>query len=259
MIEVDTSNVIITKNSTGVILKINIDSLPDVFLATFQHSVIVDENLCLDRIGKSFGDCAIVPVPNRLFEENGTISVFVDGSPLKINGTNFTVTVQADGGSTSNQTCDSDAERAFVADLGNRMNKLVDVIYPVGSIYMSVNAADPSTLFGGTWTQIKDTFLLAAGNSHTAGSEGGAESQTIAAHKHLTPIGHRNNGANVAISGGNGYETGQSFSGQMVVWNGASGSGSYNDVVVPYTGASGETVVSTMPPYLAVYVWQRTG
>ena len=51
MIEVDTSNVIITKNSTGVILKINIDTLPDVFLATFQHSVIVDENLCIIEIG----------------------------------------------------------------------------------------------------------------------------------------------------------------------------------------------------------------
>ena len=30
-------------------------------------------------------------------------------------------------------------------------SNLLDKVYPVGSIYLSVNSADPSTLFGGTW------------------------------------------------------------------------------------------------------------
>ena len=46
----------------------------------------------------------------------------------------------------------------------------VDDIYPVGSIYMSVNATDPARLFGGTWERIKEKFLLGAGDTHTAGS-----------------------------------------------------------------------------------------
>ena len=40
---------------------------------------------------------------------------------------------------------------------------LLDMVYPVGSIYLSVNAADPQTLFGGTWARLEDVFLLAAG------------------------------------------------------------------------------------------------
>lgn len=36
---------------------------------------------------------------------------------------------------------------------------LVDLIYPVGSIYMSANSTNPSVLFGGSWTQIKDTNM----------------------------------------------------------------------------------------------------
>ena len=35
---------------------------------------------------------------------------------------------------------------------------LADCLYPVGSIYMSVNSTSPAKLFGGTWEQIKDTL-----------------------------------------------------------------------------------------------------
>lgn len=73
-------------------------------------------------------------------------------------------------------------------------------LYPVGSIYMSVVNTDPSTFIGGTWVQIQDTFLLAAGNTYSAGNSGGSTEHThdishthtmahthTYAHTHTTP------------------------------------------------------------------------
>lgn len=53
------------------------------------------------------------------------------------------------------------------------LDDLIDIIYPVGSVYISVTSTNPQTLFGGEWTQIKDTFLLACGNSYANGATGG--------------------------------------------------------------------------------------
>lgn len=69
-----------------------------------------------------------------------------------------------------------------------RVDSIVDLVYPVGAIYMSVNSTNPGTLFGGEWTPIQDTFLLAAGTSHTAGSTGGSEDAIVPYHRHSVSI-----------------------------------------------------------------------
>ena len=72
---------------------------------------------------------------------------------------------------------------------------LLNLVYPVGSIYLSSNSTNPGTLFGGTWTQIKDRFILTAGNSYTVNSTGGAATVTLSvsnmpSHSHsFTPSG----------------------------------------------------------------------
>lgn len=85
--------------------------------------------------------------------------------------------------------------------------KLMKLIYPVGSIYWSSNSANPSTLFGGTWTQIKDKFVWAKGDSDTVNATGGAKTVTLTvnnlpSHNHsFTPRGSVSVTTNPTFSG----------------------------------------------------------
>lgn len=125
---------------------------------------------------------------------------------------------------------------------------IANLIYPVGSIYMSVNSADPSTLFGGTWERLKDKFLLAAGDSYAAGATGGEDS-----HKHISPVGYNSNNKLLGISYAQGKQT-MNATGEYAALSQtvSTGSGTYS-WTLPSTASA-----SNMPPYLAVYVWQRT-
>lgn len=131
----------------------------------------------------------------------------------------------------------------------HRISSIVDAIYPVGSIYMSVNSANPGTLFGGTWERIQDTFLLAAGQTYSAGATGGEAEHTLTinempAHDHgiLSGFGDKNDPA--IDSDGFRYE-----------WWGGNNRG-FNNAFISSTG--GGAAHNNMPPYLAVYVWKRT-
>lgn len=62
-----------------------------------------------------------------------------------------------------------------------KVSQLLDLFYPVGSIYTSTKNTNPAATLGGTWTQIKDRFLLCAGDSYSAGATGGS-----ATHAHTT-------------------------------------------------------------------------
>ncbi|MBQ9066741.1 MAG: hypothetical protein IJ133_04370, partial [Clostridia bacterium] len=96
-----------------------------------------------------------------------------------------------------NGTDDNNRSNAFAIDWdgipffrnpSDTFGSIFDLIYPVGSVYMSVNSTDPGTLFGGSWQPIEDTFLLAAGTNHAAGSTGGSEDAVVPYHRHSVSI-----------------------------------------------------------------------
>ena len=56
---------------------------------------------------------------------------------------------------------------------------LLPRIYPVGSIYWSKQSTSPASLFGGTWTQIQNRFLIGAGGSYAVNSTGGEATHVL--------------------------------------------------------------------------------
>ena len=167
--------------------------------------------------------------------------------------------------------------------------------YPVGSIYTSINDADPAMLFGGTWEQISGKFLLSADSAHAAGTTGGAASHTLTAaelpshahslnnHTHTVPA--HTHSASTASAGAHTHNVprwqqatptaggeGRLAQGSIDSSYVTSKAGAHTHAVTvaskpafATTGASGNTgntgsgtAFSTMPPYLAVYMWKRT-
>ena len=129
---------------------------------------------------------------------------------------------------------------------------LLDMVYPVGSIYLSVSGTDPQTLFGGTWARLEDVFLLAAGAKHAAGSTGGEESHIlteaeIAPHQHAMAYGPESSASSTGFS--YGIAAGSAT-------NSAGGRGYAANLGT--FGAGGGQPHNNMPPYLAVYTWKRT-
>lgn len=73
--------------------------------------------------------------------------------------------------------------------LYNQLQNTASQIYPVGAVYISVNSTSPASLFGGVWERLKDTFLLANGDTYAADTTGGSATKTITvnnlpAHNH---------------------------------------------------------------------------
>lgn len=135
---------------------------------------------------------------------------------------------------------------------------LLNLIYPVGSIYMSINSVSPQTLFGGTWERITDTFLLAAGDTYAAGSTGGESEHTLIVNEMPNHGKHLLTSNSSILSTGNAkgayLGTMKSYGSTGRGWDSPSGGEYYP--TGQYVG--GGAAHNNMPPYLAVYMWKRT-
>ncbi|WP_246745522.1 hypothetical protein [Pseudomonas sp. PNP] len=137
---------------------------------------------------------------------------------------------------------------------------MLDVIYPVGSIYMNAtNGANPALIFGvGTWEALAPGRLLLGVGSGTdirgqvmnyAAMETGGEYSHLLTldempeHNHTTPQGHASQGV---ISTGS-YASGDDMTNSTAT-----------TTPVPLSGsAGGGQAHNNMPPYLAVHMWRR--
>lgn len=139
-----------------------------------------------------------------------------------------------------------------------RITALENQIYPVGSIYLSVDEKNPAILFGGSWEQLTNTFLYAseqitesnqypAYNLNSSGNkqslkQGGEQTHTLTiaempSHKHAIHVSNNGDPGYAGVKRNNATE----------------GTG-YMDFIQSTGGGQPH---NNMPPYLVVYMWKR--
>ena len=130
--------------------------------------------------------------------------------------------------------------------------RMLDLIHPVGSIYISMSSKDPSELFGGQWAKIEDRFLLAASNTYKQGTVGGEARHALTTGE-MPAHAHKITDTNLA----SGTELGIEWS-QIFLANGTERSYSINtNRTLETVAVGGGQPHNNMPPYLAVHMWQR--
>lgn len=146
-------------------------------------------------------------------------------------------------------------QKGVEEDIKKMTEKLTEQ-YPVGSIFLSINNVDPSTLFSGTkWTKIKDVFLLCSGDKYKLGTQGGEEKvtldiNTLPKHNHSME-----NGRYTLQFTGNAIANGWEVAGGQIT---ATGGKTTNMTATTKTVDNGlGKPHNNMPPYLVVNAWYR--
>lgn len=150
------------------------------------------------------------------------------------------------------------SNQLFFQTLGS--NYILDNVYPVGSIYMSVNSTNPKNLFGGTWEQIQGKFLFGMNSSYPAGSTGGEITHKLTWNE---MPGHYHEGLYYSYQDTKNLITLNTGSASYHIPWGSSdyagdyGAGTGKKELITGSAGSGEAH-NNMPPYLSVYIWKRT-
>lgn len=140
---------------------------------------------------------------------------------------------------------------------------VAQVLFPVGAIYSATVSTNPGTLLGfGTWTAFgAGRVLIGAGTgggaTYTAGATGGSKDAITVSHTHtatVTDPGHLHtqteyNQPGIGNAGGGGARVNTVSANTGTATTGIS-------VAVSTTGSSGTD--ANLPPYVVVYMWQRT-
>lgn len=143
------------------------------------------------------------------------------------------------------------ARTGTVRTISEKVAKITDIVYPVGSVYISINSTDPSILFGGTWEQLKDRFLLAAGDNYEAGATGGEAAHTLTVNE----IPSHNHDVYVRGSATATSKEGLATTAYTSTTE-ETDAGKLSSIIASTGGSKAH---NNMPPYLTVYIWKRIG
>ena len=122
---------------------------------------------------------------------------------------------------------------------------LIDLMHPIGSLLFTNRSDNPGTYLGGSWEQIKDKFILGAGDSYALNGTGGNSTVTLTiaqmpSHGHYQVV--------TANAGGSAVRND---------WDSDTNGGVYpQGANTGATGGGGSH--NNMPPYITKYVFMRT-
>lgn len=121
---------------------------------------------------------------------------------------------------------------------------LMDIVYPVGSIYQSMNVTSPASSIGGTWTQLK-TFLYGSTQSKQTGGEKTHKLIVGEMPPHTHHISAKQAGNNIATN--------------LPYQIGAAGLDYSDKFINKYVESEGNGKAhNNLPAYQNCYVWHRT-
>ena len=147
-------------------------------------------------------------------------------------------------------------------------SEIVNIVYPVGSLYWSKNSTNPNMLFGGTWVQIKDKFILTAGDTYKVGTTGGEAAHTLTiaelpAHNHTGTAANAGNHTHTTalaynVCSGSGYgkymPTNETHKHIDNVTSSSAGSHSHS---LTLNNTGGGQAHNNLPPYIVYFCWER--
>lgn len=180
---------------------------------------------------------------NRVLRSNGT-----DTTLSQVNvATDVTGTLALANGGTGVTTA-----AAITSLVGN-------LLFPVGAIYSSTSSTNPGTSLGfGTWTQFAaGRMMMGAGGAFSPGATGGSNDAIVVSHTHTATVtdpshahtyGQTSGGVQGNVANPTPFGPGTAYSTSTAV-TGIS-------VGISTTGSSGTN--ANLPPYIVVYMWQRT-
>lgn len=166
------------------------------------------------------------------------------------------------------------------AKITDSKTETINAVYPIGSIYMSVNDTKPSTLFGGTWERLGGRFLIGAGTNTEANSNGEygdlgrgdptfAGGETGGEYRHQLnatemPEHHHDTNDWTMVANKDAVKITTNFGAKCIEFNTEATNilpnikATKNEDGNATGDSGGGKAHSNMPPYLAVYMWKRT-
>lgn len=137
---------------------------------------------------------------------------------------------------------------------GLTKTEILDMIYPVGSIYISISSSNPSYTMGGTWQRFAngktlvgvDEYDIDFNSPNRTGGEKAHQTTVEEMPSHAHQFNTEAAGSPIAL----GWENGNNSAMRAKLGNYTLG--------LPTTSVGGNKPHNNLQPYITVYMWRRT-